>query len=121
MFIRWNRRKRTKTGWRRKEGDYLTAVLVESVRVNGSPRQKIIKCLGSIGEDALGKVYRRDNFWETVERNLSTLELTEEMKDKIIVSLKKTVPKPSDKEVKKDREESVRRLEEIHKRLEVGN
>lgn len=117
MYIRWNRRKRKKTGWRARAGDYMTAVLVKSVRVDGNPRQKVIKTLGSIGENDLNKVFRRRSFWETSERNLSKLTLSDEMLDKIISSLKKVVPKPTDEEVKKDMEESIRTLNGIHERF----
>jgi hypothetical protein len=44
MYVRWNRRKRIKKiEWVMKEGDFLYAVLVESIRIEGKPRQRTIK------------------------------------------------------------------------------
>lgn len=102
-----------KDGWRGKEGDYIYAVLVETHRVDGKPRQKVIKYLGGIGEDALSHVYLRKFFWDTVEKNLSGLELTTEEKNKIVTSLEKTVPKPTDADISADFAEYARVLQEF--------
>lgn len=103
MYVRWNRRKR-KPGRGRKEGDYLTAVLVKSVRIDGKPRQKVIKSLGSIGEgtlkDKLHYAIRIYSFWGKVKRNLLSLGLSDDEKEKVIASLEKTVPTVSDEEIK---------------------
>ena len=116
MYVRWNRRKRTKTGWRAKKGDYISAVLVESIRVNGKPRQKIIKFLGSIGEDSLNRVFHRRDFWNTSEKNLSALDLSDETMDKIITRLKEVVPRPSEEEIEQEMGKSIRLLKEIHEK-----
>lgn len=99
MYIRWNKRKRHKAGWRKKEGLYLSAVLVESHRVAGSPRQKVIKCLGSIGEEKLIHVFPRQRFWATAEKNLDSLGLSTEDRDKIVASIEKVVRKISEDEI----------------------
>jgi hypothetical protein len=113
MYIRGNRKRRLKEGWREKEGDYIYAALVETHRINGKPRQKVIKYLGGIGEDALLHVYLRKCFWDTVEKNLSALELTTEKKNKIVASLEKTVPKPTDADISADFAEYARTLQEF--------
>lgn len=113
MYVRWNKRKRFKIGWRKKEGHYLSAVLVESHRVNGTPRQKIIKFLGSIGEENLHRVSRCQDFWTTAEKNLASLGLSAEDQQKIIASIEKVVPKPSEDDLNREREEGFRVLKEL--------
>jgi RNA binding exosome subunit len=113
MYVRWNKRKRFKIGWRKKEGHYLSAVLVESHRVDGTPRQKIIKCLGSIGEENLHRVFRRQSFWATTEKSLAELGLSTEDQQKIIASIEKVVPKPSEDDVDREREKGFRVLKEL--------
>ena len=120
MYVRWNRRKRIKEGWRKKKGDYLSAVLVESCRIDGKPRQKTIKHLGSIGEDRLDRVYARKCFWDKAEKNMDLLDLHPDNRLKVIIGLEKIVPKPSDVDIAKDREESIRLLKEIEERLSRG-
>jgi hypothetical protein len=117
MYVRWNRRKRFKPGWREKEGDYLSAVLVKSSRIEGVPRQKVIKWLGSISEDSLQHISIRREFWVTVEKNLALVELSAEESHKVIASIGKVVPKPSEKELEKDHADRIRRLKEIWERL----
>ena len=113
MYVRWNKRKRFKSGWRKKEGHYLSAVLVESHRVNGTPRQKIIKFLGSIGEESLHRVFRCQDFWAAAEKNLASLGLSAEDQQKIIASIEKVVPKPSEDDLNREREEGFRVLKEL--------
>ena len=117
MYVRWNKRKRFKIGWRKKEGHYLSAVLVESRRIDGTPRQKIIKCLGSIGEENLHRVFWRQGFWVTTEKNLAALGLSDENQQKIIASIEKVVPKPSADDLDREREEGFRILKELGERL----
>ena len=117
MFIRWNRRKRTKAGWRKKEGDYLSAVLVESCRIDGKPRQKSIKHLGSIGEERLNNVYDRRLFWEKAEKSMDSLPLSPDIKLKLTASLERVVSKPTEEDIIKDHEEGLRQLKEIEERI----
>ncbi len=117
MYIRWNRRKRKTTSWQKKTGCYLTAIAVESHREDGSPRQKVIKCLGSIGEERLEKVYARKRFWETVEKKLHSISASDGDKERIISSIEKVVPKPSTDEIEKDHQESIQLLKQIEQRL----
>ena len=63
MFIRWKRRKKTSTKlwWGSRKlsevGDSLYCVLVESQRIDGAPRQKVVCYLGSLDEGDLGKLW----------------------------------------------------------------
>jgi hypothetical protein len=59
MFVRWQQyHSKALDPWlsdRRDESALLKAILVESVRVNGKPRQRHIAFLGSIAIDKIGK------------------------------------------------------------------
>lgn len=115
MYVRWNRRKRTKKiAWVMKEGDYLYAVLVESIRIDGKPRQRTIAYLGGVGENNPG-VYGRMRFWEQCERKLASLNLDAAVLEKIVTSLKTRVQKPSQDEFDawhKARAEELKRYED---------
>jgi hypothetical protein len=65
MFVRWQT---YQSQWR---DDRLRAVLVESVRIDGKPRQKHIAFLGSIASNSLGKPGPR--FWYDVTAKLKRL------------------------------------------------
>jgi len=63
MYLRWKKR-----GGTRGRALQWTALLVESRRVGGKPRQFVVAYLGSITEDdygagALGRAVRRIQFW----------------------------------------------------------
>ena len=74
MFVKWQRRRETDAYWQEQVGDLLMASLVESRRVNGKPRHKLLTYLGSIREKrAQGgpeKAVCQDNFWRDVARRL---------------------------------------------------
>jgi hypothetical protein len=89
MYVRWKKRQMTRT--RRSTGRFrlgahaLTGVLVESRRVNGSPRQRFVAYLGTIrvsengkGEVTIGPGGRARQaeiiaFWDRVSRKLDTI------------------------------------------------
>jgi hypothetical protein len=90
MFVRWNRRERKGRG--KPKADALYAVLVESTRVNGKPRQKTIKYLGWLPLD-LGSASREvTHFWITVDRAIEELKLPGTEREKILASLAKVAP-----------------------------
>jgi len=114
MYVRWNRKKRTKDiTWVKEEGDFLYAVLVENTRIDGKPRQKSIKYLGGIGERQ--NTYTQIRFWEHADQNLSAIYLDGSTRNKIIDKLKEKVPRPSEEELSAWRELRRKRLEEIEK------
>ena len=117
MYVRWNKRKRTKAGWNKKEGLYLSAVLVEGYREGDKTRQKIIKYLGSIGEERIIRVWRRRDFWETVEKNLSLVEMSDDERLKIIAHIEKAVPRPTASDIEADHQNNLRAMKEIEERL----
>ena len=53
MYVRWKKRERSRRGWHTEPPQLLTAVLVESRRVDGKPRQRTVAYLGSIRSDYL--------------------------------------------------------------------
>lgn len=97
MHIRWNR------NWTKK-GDYIYAILAENHKVDGKVRLKTIKYLGGVRENHPSPC-RRMIFWETVEKKLSDVEVSPETMEKIIISMKKRVPKPSDDDLEREHEE----------------
>ena len=114
MFVRWNRRKRSgmMPGWKPK-ADAVYAVLVESIRINGKPRQRTIKYLGYIVTDRINSPFPAKEFWASAEKGLSELDLSPEVRDKIIADLKKVVPIPTKKDVEKARKEAEKLMSEF--------
>ena len=112
MYVRWKKRAMTRTG--RFRGRYqigahaLIAVLVESRRVNGSPRQRFVAHLGSIqvwengrGDVAIGtggRAYRAAilGFWARVSRELDAIEEPYD-RDAVEAKISASVPRPGDK------------------------
>lgn len=116
MYVRWKRRRMT--------GPYLpdgsqyaiSAVLVESRRVNGKPRQKVIKHLGCIRESGIIHVGHRIGFWQTAAAAFKALNLPPEQQHAIEQALQKRVPFPSQQDRQREREEMAA-LEARIKRL----
>jgi len=124
MYVRWKRR--TRKARHHYEYDNLepgatrarkvidpewlrTAHLVESVRVNGSPRQRTLAYLGSIRErhldpNADGSSSFRGFFWRDASAKLDGLTLDPEHRDRIEASLEVVVPRPSDEAIARDQQ-----------------
>ncbi len=76
-----------------------SAVLVESVRINGQPRQRTVRYLGSIREchlDLEGQysIFHRGYFWRSVDANLETLDISDLERARIVATLEDVVPRP---------------------------
>jgi hypothetical protein len=84
--------------WRSDAGDSLYCVLIESYRVNGAPRQRVICYLGSLDENDREKLWLRVDFWEAVDAKLSKLELTRRDRAKIEESIGRVVARLPDSE-----------------------
>jgi hypothetical protein len=69
------------------------------VRINGKPRQKVIRYLGHIRESHLMKPASRMIFWSDVKRKLKDLPLATETLDKVISKLSRDVAQPTAGEV----------------------
>ena len=94
-----------------------SAVLVESVRINGQPRQRTIRYLGSIREchlDLEGQysIFHRGYFWQSADTNLESLDLSDLERARIIAALEDVVPRP-------DPEESAQAHERARERIAV--
>ncbi len=105
MFVKWQKRH---SKWPGRFGDLLMASLVESRRVNGKPRHKLITYLGSIRERAAqggpDRAVNQDDFWRDVARRLGRSGLlgnriTPEDLAKIEEALAKRVRQPTKAEV----------------------
>lgn len=107
MYVRWNRYKRA-TG----NEDYIYAVLVESHRVDGRPRQRTIKYLGGISENT-PYASHRENFWKEAEKKINEIGLVPEAREKLTLKMKTVIPRPSEEDVEKEREERSRRTKEL--------
>jgi len=109
MFVRWKRRKVTlppkcpnKWAWeakckrRQQAGDLLSAYLMESVRIDGKPRQKPIAYLAAIREGGIKPGYGHPVwFWKSVTAKLDTLKLSRKVRKELEDRLAEVVPKPT--------------------------
>ncbi|HAT45533.1 MAG TPA: hypothetical protein DDW33_14130 [Ktedonobacter sp.] len=104
MFVRWKKRtSHAKKSWLREDhGATLSAYLVESIRIEGKPRQKVIAFIHSIREPELTSLTSRYYFWHKVMtevmRHYPFNSFTDEQKAKIITGLAKVVPLLTDEE-----------------------
>ncbi len=90
MFVRWKRRK-MRGKWGR--GTYVRyAVLVESVRVEGKPRQRFVAHLAHIPERIAGMAIHRGLFWRDVNKRLDELQLDGETRARVTSKLLAVVP-----------------------------
>ena len=72
MYLKWQSRPRKRIG-----SPLLTAVLVESHRVGGKPRQRTVAYLAGILEVRIGSRHQRhhERFWNSVDARLDELGL----------------------------------------------
>ncbi len=98
MYVRWQRKKRVD---HRKLGPLLCAVLVESRRVDGEPRQRTVAYLGGIREGCIERFLGRHiQFWQDVTERLDALgdDLGPDEREKIEEALAKKVRRVTDAE-----------------------
>ena len=135
MYFRWKKRKLSSKDERRicRRGfssHTWYAVLVQSERRDGKPRQKIICTLGHIPGETFGShVYIRDRgnpyirllFWDSVDRKLSALEAEGTLgatdRAKIEQNLLMCVKRPTEAELRVEDERRTRASEAAHARL----
>ena len=122
MFVRWKRRKKaaTKPGRnprrRSDAGDSLYCVLIESRRIEGKPRQKVVCYLGSVDEGHLDKTWLRVDFWDAIKPKLDGLDLTRKERQRIEDSIQQIVtriPEEQETQFKKERRRYLLELETI--------
>ena len=124
MFVRWKRRKKAiSKPWRRlrrsKFGDSLYGVLVETNRVNGSPRQKVVCYLGSLDEGHRESVWTRVDFWDRATAKLDQLQLSRRERAKIEESISRVVSRVPDEEAATFRRERKEFFDELDRLLRL--
>jgi hypothetical protein len=93
----WNRRQ---SEWRRRPQDapwLLEAVLLQRTLIGGRPALKLVRLLGTIGEDELaaGDLAACERFWATARRKLGKLRrLGPRDRDLVEQLLARKVPRP---------------------------
>jgi hypothetical protein len=116
MFVRWQNY-RSVASWRPdKPIKRIKAVLVESVRVDGKPRQKYIAFLSSYNPDRSGS--GRFRFWREARACLDRLDnrITPDDRIKIEAELARRVPRTTPEEIEAQERESAeswQRLKEL--------
>jgi len=116
MYVRWKRRA-LKNGRRyHPDPHLLSAYLVESRRVDGKPRQRILAYLGSINERFLDATWQQRNFWLTASQKLEALDLSKEERAAIDARLQAVVPRLTQDELEAAvaaSQEALRRQEAV--------
>jgi hypothetical protein len=109
MFARWKRRRlRRLKPWSPPDDSALHAVLVESHRVDGRPRQRVVRHLGTIRERELGKPLSVDRFWRDVDGRLAALGLDDGRRRAVEATLARRVPRPDPAELARGQAEFER-------------
>jgi hypothetical protein len=90
MFIRWKRRR-----LRRHNDVALVAVLVQSRRIQGVPRQRLVRYLGSIPFQKRMTTAARQVFWQRVAARLTALALAPATRTALEDKLARVVPVPA--------------------------
>jgi hypothetical protein len=95
MFVRWKHRfvRRLKS-WSPPNERANYAVLVESSRVNGKSRQRVVRHLGAIRDGDLIHPLTVERFWQDVGRVLDEMEILGESRQVIEARINETVPRP---------------------------
>jgi len=110
MYVRWKRRVRAHKP--KRVGNWIrdpapphvtrTAQLVESRRVDGQPRQRVVAHLATIDEATMVSFDTRRDFWDVIRDRLDQLRragvIDETQQDKIDATLARTVPPPTQEE-----------------------
>ena len=113
MYVRWQQYKRRRDG-----ALYFTAALVESGRVNGTPRQKHLLNIGGITKaDAKGDAEARCRFWIKALNAFAALKkrkaMTPSDQKKVEAALALQVARPTDKEIERYRLKELTRERKI--------
>jgi hypothetical protein len=126
MFVRWKKHKRSERCYYRWCNYYasehtLYAVLVKCERVNGKPRQKIVRTLGNIGDRCLDDVLPQARFWRDVREKLRDVcdkssDIPWQSFESIMDKIRAVVPEPSEAEYEAARERNRRILHEAFQR-----
>jgi hypothetical protein len=109
MFVRWKIRKSTDTGGRyfRRRGQATHyAVLVESVRIEGKPRQRFVAHLARIAEGKQ-EIHDRADFWRAAISGLDKLGINGPARERAEAKLAEKVRRPTDEETAELRRQHI--------------
>jgi len=97
VFVRWKSRKSSYSGRWHWLAERVThyAVLVESTRVDGKPRQRFVAHLANYHEGGRVEYYPHVDFWRQVERRLKSLNLAADVRERVERKLAERVPRPT--------------------------
>ena len=99
MFVRWQSRKHIRPQFGRHGAADVrwTAVVAETRRVDGKPRQRHVAYLGSITERGMQIDLPRCNFWDRVAARLDALgnQITATDRNRIEAAIADKVPRPT--------------------------
>lgn len=108
MFVRWKRRrlKRYRHGCAAGE-EILSAVVVESHRVDGKPRQQVVRYIGTIYASDISqpRPMSLDRFWGQVDGALDELGVHGAVRMAMETTIATTVPRPDPADVERTRQE----------------
>jgi hypothetical protein len=96
MYVRWQPRKlkRPQYGWPRQDVAW-RAIIVESVRVDGKPRQRHVAYLTTFTESMTAIAGKRGWFWNQVTERLDSLgkRISADDRDRIETAIEAKVPR----------------------------
>ncbi len=95
MYVRWKVRKLSKRGSQGPARRAFYAVVAECSRVDGKPRQKVIKYLGRIHEQSIADPAERLEFWKSALGKLDELDIESAIRSKLESKMSEVVPRPS--------------------------
>jgi len=99
MFVRWKeRRSADRDRGHAKHGSVTHyAVLVESVRVDGRPRQRFVAHIAGYneGDSRRAREMQAVYFWRQAEGRLNTLNLATDLRARVEAKLAERMPRPS--------------------------
>ena len=102
MYVRWHSRKRRSKPWEGREHRWVLhwrAILVESKRIDGKPRQIHVAYLAGFLRHGLRRVENRVRLWERIERRLDKLgnRVSPDDRKRIVAALAKKALAPPTK------------------------
>ena len=107
MFVRWkhSRLKRDRHGSEAGE-EILRAVVVEGRRVDGKPRQRVVRYLGTIHESDVSRprLLSLDRFWRQVDAGLDELGVHDVDRLAMASTISARVPRPDPTDVERTRQ-----------------
>jgi hypothetical protein len=80
VFVRWKRRPLRRRETSSPDEQALSAVLVETHRVDGRPRQRVVRYLATIKAGQLVHPLSVERFWQAVDARLAELPLADDQR-----------------------------------------